>query len=64
MSGTAIGEETQVDYGTGPLFRDPRSGKYRRTRLFMLALSYSHRPVCLNVFRSSSQTWAEWFLGS
>src|SRR5229473_2811510 len=31
---TAPGEEAQVDYGTGPMVRDPQSGKYRRTRLF------------------------------
>jgi hypothetical protein len=30
---TAPGEEAQVDYGTGPMVRDPQSGKYRRTRL-------------------------------
>src|SRR5579883_1660857 len=27
---TAPGEESQVDYGTGPMVRDPLSGKYRR----------------------------------
>jgi len=27
---TAPGEEAQVDYGTGPMARDPHSGKYRR----------------------------------
>jgi hypothetical protein len=32
---TAPGEEAQVDYGTGPMVRDPQSGKYRRTRLFV-----------------------------
>jgi hypothetical protein len=26
---TKAGEETQVDYGTGPMVRDPHSGKYR-----------------------------------
>ena len=31
---TAPGEESQVDYGTGPMVRDEQSGKYRRTRLF------------------------------
>jgi hypothetical protein len=30
---TRPGEECQVDYGTGPMVRDPDSGKYRRTRL-------------------------------
>ena len=56
---TAPGEETQVDYGTGPMVRDPQSGKYRRTRLFVLTLGYSRKSVRLLVFRSSSQTWAE-----
>ena len=55
---TAAGEEAQVDYGTGPMVRDPRSGKYRRTRLFVLTLGYSRKSVRLLVFRSSSQIWA------
>jgi len=56
---TAPGEESQVDYGAGPMVRDPLSGKYRRTRLFVLTLGYSRKSVRLLVFRSSSQTWAE-----
>jgi len=56
---TAPGEETQVDYGTGPMVRDSLHGKYRRTRLFVLTLGYSRKSVRLLVFRSSSQTWAE-----
>jgi transposase len=57
---TAPGEEAQVDYGgKGPMVRDPRSGKYRRTRLFVLTLGYSRKSVRLLVWRSSSQTWAE-----
>ncbi len=35
---TRLGEECQVDYGTGPMVRDPHSGKYRRTRLFVMTL--------------------------
>ncbi|HKG61312.1 MAG TPA: IS21 family transposase, partial [Pyrinomonadaceae bacterium] len=35
---TEPGEEAQVDYGTGPWVRDPQSGKYRRTRLFVMTL--------------------------
>jgi hypothetical protein len=31
---TPAGEECQVDYGTGPMVRDPDNGKYRRTRLY------------------------------
>lgn len=56
---TAPGEESQVDYGSGPLVRDAHSGKYRRTRLFVLTLGYSRKAVRLLVFHSSSQTWAE-----
>jgi transposase len=56
---TAPSEEAQVDYGTGPMVRDSRGGKYRRTRLFVLTLGYSRKAIRLLVFRSSSQIWAE-----
>ena len=56
---TAPGEESQVDYGSGPMVRDPHSGKYRRMRLFVLTLGYSRKSVRLLVFRSSSQAWAQ-----
>jgi transposase len=56
---TSPGEEVQVDYGTGPMVRDEKRGKYRRTRLFVMTLGYSRKSVRLLVFRSSSQTWAE-----
>ena len=56
---TAAGEECQVDYGTGPMVRDPQSGKYRRTRLFVMTLGYSRKSVRLLVFHSSTRTWAE-----
>ena len=56
---TSPGEEAQVDYGTGPMVRDPASGKYRRTRLFVLTLGHSRKAVRLLVFRSSSRVWAE-----
>lgn len=56
---TAPGEEAQVDYGTGPMVREDNSGKYRRTRLFVMTLGYSRKAVRLLVFRSSTQTWAE-----
>ena len=41
------------------MVRDADSGKYRRTRLFVLTLGYSRKSVRLLVFRSSSQTWAQ-----
>jgi transposase len=56
---TASGEEAQVDYGDGPMVRDPQTGKYRRTRLFVLTLGFSRKSVRLLTFRSSSQIWAE-----
>jgi transposase len=56
---TAPGEEAQVDYGSGPTVRDPQTGKYRRTRLFVMTLGYSRKAVRLLVFRSSSRVWAE-----
>ena len=56
---SAPGEEAQVDYGDGPMVRDPDSGKYRRTRLFVLTLGYSRKAVRLLVHRSSAQVWAE-----
>jgi len=55
---TAPGEEGQVDYGSAPMVRDPQSGKYRRTRLFVLTLGYSRKAVRLLVFRSSTLIWA------
>ncbi len=56
---TAPGEEAQVDYGgDGPMVRDPESGKYRRTRLFVLTLGYSRKCVRLLSWRSSAEIWA------
>ena len=56
---TAAGEECQVDYGEGPMVRNPATGKYRRTRLFVMTLGYSRKSVRLLVFHSSSRIWAE-----
>lgn len=56
---TPPGEEAQVDYGSGPMVRDPHSGRYRRTRLFVLTLGYSRKAVRLLTFESSARTWAE-----
>ena len=41
------------------MVRDPDSGKYRRTRLFVLTLGYSRKAVRLLVQRSSAQVWAQ-----
>jgi transposase len=56
---TAPGEEAQVDYGLGPMVRHPQSGKYRRTRLFVMTLGYSRKSIRLLLWRSSSHIWAE-----
>ena len=56
---TRLGEECQVDYGTGPMVRDPDSGKYSRTQLFVLTLGGSRKCVRLLAFRSSARVWAE-----
>lgn len=41
------------------MVRDPQSGKYRRTRLFVMTLGHSRKSVRLLTFRSSSRIWAE-----
>ena len=56
---TAAGEEAQVDYGEGPMIRDRATGKYRRSRLFVLTLGFSRKSVRLLVMKSSTRVWAE-----
>jgi transposase len=56
---TPPGEEAQVDYGEGPMVRHPETGKYRRTRLFVLTLGFSRKSVRLITFKSSTRIWAE-----
>jgi len=56
---TAPGEEGQVDYGDGPMVRVSATGKYKRTRLFVLTLGYSRKSVRLLAWKSSTQAWAE-----
>ena len=56
---TRLGEECQLDYGKGQMVRDPDSGKYRRTRLFVLTLGCSRKCVRLPVFKSSTHVCAE-----
>jgi transposase len=56
---TPPGEEGQVDYGSGPMVRDPGSGRYRRTRQFVFTLAWSRKSVRLLTFSSSVRIWAE-----
>jgi hypothetical protein len=55
---TAPGEEAQVDYGSGPMVCDPESGKYRRTRLFVMTLGHSRKSVRLLVRRPAVFAWS------
>ena len=41
------------------MVRDPESGKYRRTRLFVMTLGCSRKCVRLLTFRSSARVWSE-----
>lgn len=57
---TEAGEEAQVDYGgKGPMARYPRTGKYKRTRLFVMTLAHSRKSVRFLVWKSSARVWAE-----
>ncbi|MGH7294399.1 MAG: IS21 family transposase, partial [Polyangiaceae bacterium] len=56
---TPPGEEGQVDYGEGPMVRESATGRYRRTRLFVLTLGFSRKSVRLLTWRSSAKTWCE-----
>lgn len=56
---TPAGEEMQVDYGDGPMVRDPEANKCRRVRLFVLTLGFSRKCVRLLTFRSSTRIWVE-----
>jgi len=55
---TAAGEEGQVHYGSGPMVRHTHSGKYRRTRMFVLTPGCSRKAVRLAPvsFRESPPT--------
>jgi transposase len=56
---TEPGQEMQVDYGEGAPTRDPRTGKYRRMRLFTLTLGNSRHAFRKVVWNSSSETWCK-----
>jgi transposase len=40
------------------MVRHPDTGKYHRTRLFVLTLGYSRKSVRLLTFKSSAEIWA------
>jgi hypothetical protein len=48
-----------MDYGEGPMVRWAETGKYRRTRLFLLTLAHSRKAVRLLTWKSSAPVWCE-----
>ena len=56
---TDPGQEAQVDYGEGARTKDPRTGKYRKPRLFVMTLGCSRNAFRKTVWKSSQQIWAE-----
>ena len=56
---TRPGEEVQVDYGDGPMVREPITGKYKRVRLFLFTLAHSRKAVRLLTWKSSTKIWAQ-----
>jgi transposase len=56
---TAPGQEAQVDYREGALTRDPRTGTYRRPRLFVMTLGASRHAYRATVWTSSTKTWCD-----
>ena len=49
-------EEVQVDFGTGPTLVEP-DGKKRKTWIFRLVLSYSHKAYSQAVLRQDAETF-------
>ena len=56
---TAPAQEAQVDYGEGAPTLDPRTGKYRKPRLFIMTLGYSRHAYRVVVPKSSQETWCK-----
>lgn len=54
---TEPGQEAQVDYGEGAPTRDPRTGKYRKPRLFVMTLGNSRHAFRKVVWKSSTEIW-------
>ena len=56
---TEPGQEAQVDYGEGAPARDPRTGKYRKPRLFVMTLGNSRHAFRKVVWKSSTEIWCK-----
>lgn len=68
---TAPGEEAQVDFGSAGVQYDSRSGRKRKTWMFVMTLSWSRHQYVEFVFDQSVTTWLRcherafaWFGGS
>jgi transposase len=56
---TLPGQEAQVDYGEGAPTRHPKTGKYRKPRLFVMSLGFSRDAFRKTIWKSSKQAWSE-----
>ncbi|WP_291991758.1 IS21 family transposase [Candidatus Accumulibacter sp. ACC003] len=66
----AVGEQAQVDFGSGPLITDRHSGEVFKTWFFVMTLSWSRHQYAELVRNQSVETWLachrhafEWFNG-
>ena len=66
----AVGEQAQVDFGSGPLIADRHSGEVFKTWFFVMTLSWSRHQYAELVRNQSVETWLachrhafEWFNG-
>jgi len=66
----AVGEQAQVDFGSGPLITDRHSGEVFKTWIFVMTLAWSRHQYAEVVRNQSVDTWLachrhafEWFNG-
>jgi len=53
----AVGEQAQVDFGSGPLITDRHSGEVFKTWFFVMTLSWSRHQYAEVVRNQSVETW-------
>lgn len=51
------GQAAQVDFGSGPVLVDPRTGKARRTHVFVMTLCHSRHQYAEIVWDQTVETW-------
>ena len=66
----AVGEQAQVDFGSGPVITDRQSGEVFKTWIFVMTLAWSRHQYAEVVRNQSVETWLachrhafEWFNG-